>query len=482
MSTKKISLVEVLIWIFSILLVVVVASPFALGFKIQNDYSVMLRNLSNILQVDIRVMQYNRGFFSSSAIIEYAVPNSAVNFRMQEEIIHGPVYLGLINQGKSPLVAAVIKGNATSSPASDPIMRQLFSGNNALVYQNLIDFAGNFKTEGYLPPINKVIQLDAVEFKVRSSGMVFTEHYSAINGTLTGEVSVPSFNLSEIDTNINLQDMKLSFHGSMGQNGLMMGDSVLALAKLDIKSLDEQFAMHNLNVRSITSEHGVLVDSQAQVNVREIYASNQKLGPVSINASVNGLNARSIKQLQAAQKEIEAKVKQGVPPEQINAMMAGQMLGLLPDLFKQAEIKVMPVSIESEMGKLEANFNLAMEGLDNNAPADPLFMLNAINLKIDFSVDEPLMRQLVEWQYVTNQERLNALGTASSQKAEADIQLEQKVTENLQGMLDENWLVFENGTYKSDISLQQGVMTLNDKSVDPMQQIMSQMSAPAGTP
>ncbi|MCW9012933.1 MAG: YdgA family protein [Gammaproteobacteria bacterium] len=481
MSTKKVSLVEILLWFFVVLLAVLIASPFALGFKIQNDYSLMLNNLSRMMQVDMRIARYDRGYFSSSVILELQLPNAPETIQLSEEIIHGPVYLGLLNQGKSPLVAAVVKGKILSSAEMATMVQQMFSGQQPLVYQAIIDFTGNLDVQGYMPPVNATIPQDAGVLNVQSSGMGFNQKYSSVNGTVTGEINMPSFNLIEADTDIAVRGVNISFHGNMGQNDLMMGDSVISLTSLDIKSAGEQFAMHNVNLRSMASEHGVLVDSQAQLNVREIYASNQQLGPVAFNFSVNGLNANSIKQVQAAQKEIEAKIQQGIPPEQINAMMAGQLMGLLPDMFKQAEIKIKPLSIQSEMGALEANLDLSVDGLDTNTPADPLFMLNAIKLDVDFSVDEALMRQLVEWQIVSHQEQLQAVGSKSSQQVEAGIELEQKVTENLQGMLDENWLKFADGIYKSQISLHQGLMTLNDKSVDPMQQIMSQM-APTPSP
>jgi uncharacterized protein YdgA (DUF945 family) len=53
--------------------------------------------------------------------------------------------------------------------------------------------------------------------------------------------------------------------------------------------------------------------------------------------------------------------------------------------------------------------------------------------------------------------------------------MEQKVSENLRGLMDENWLVFTDGVYSSHISLHQGQMQLNDRQVDPLQQFMSQM-------
>ena len=110
MSAKRISPAEILIWIFVLLLVVVVASPFALGFKIKTDYSALTQKISDMMQIDLSIVKYDRGYFSSDVTMDVQIPGVPASFQFKEKIIHGPVYLGLINQGKSPFVAAVIKG------------------------------------------------------------------------------------------------------------------------------------------------------------------------------------------------------------------------------------------------------------------------------------------------------------------------------------------------------------------------------------
>ena len=109
------------------------------------------------------------------------------------------------------------------------------------------------------------------------------------------------------------------------------------------------------------------------------------------------------------------------------------------------------------------------------APADPMFLLTAINLEMDMSADEALLKQLVDWQLTANAEQLMAVGNDRSKKAEASVSMSQKVDENLKGLIDENWLIYTDVKYSSRITLQQGMMTINNKQVDPMAQIMSQM-------
>ena len=482
MSVKKISPVEILIWFVVFLLLLLVISPFALGFKIKNDYTAMVDNLSNIMQADVRILSYTRGFFTSDVMLEMRIPNAPVAVQFRENIIHGPLYLGLLNQGKSPLAGAVVNGELVVNPEFKAQADKIFAGKSPLIYQSIIDFSGNVSSEAYVPPVDAVIEDDTGALAIQSSGMVMSSRYSMAHQTMSGESSLPMFAISSEQGSMSLDNLTMNFSANMGSNGLLMGDSNLSLGKLDVQGQDDQFALHDLRISSVTSEVGQLINSLVQMNAREIYASNERFGPATFNMAVNGLNAVSLKQLQDMQKEIQAQMEQGLPPEQINAMVAGQMIALVPDLMKQADIKIDPLKLESELGALESRLSFSVEGLDQNAPADPMFMLSALNLDLTFDVDAPLMRQLIVWYLSANENQVAAAGDPRARQAEKNLPLDQKVNENLQGMIDENWLTLKDGVYSSHISLHQGQMQLNDKLVDPLQQFMSQMPAPGGAP
>jgi uncharacterized protein YdgA (DUF945 family) len=440
----------------------------------------MISRFSEMMQADIRVASYDRGFFSSDVVLELKLANPSTVIQFSENIIHGPVYLGLLNQGKSPLVAAVIKGKLVPNAEYRAMLNKVFAGQSPLVYQEIVDYTGNVVVDVYVPAVDTVIEQDTGPLAIQSSGMVFKSVYSMAQQTMSGEGGMAEFVFNSEQSSVSVENLKMNFSGRMGINDLLMGDSNLSLARLDVQSANEQFAMHDLRVSSVTSEVGQLINSLVQVNVREIYASNERFGPATFNIAVNGLNAGGLKKLQAMQKDIEARLEQGVPPEQINAMVAGEMIALVPDLIKQADMKIDPFKLDSELGSLQSTLNFSVEGLDQNAPADPMFMMSALNLDLTLDVDAPLMRQLIIWYLDANADQVKLAGDATARKAEKNIPLEQKVNENLQGMIDENWLTINDGVYSSHISLHQGQMQLNGKLVDPLQQFMSQMPAPGG--
>lgn len=475
MSSKRISLSEVLLWLIVLLLLLVVASPVALGFKIKSDYGLMVDNLSELVEADIQIVRYNRGFFTSSALLELRAPSLPSPIQFKEEIIHGPVYLGLINQGKFPFIGALVKGEMIRPVELDAVMLQLFGNQSPYVYQNIIDFFGNVNSEAYIPAINTTLHQESGPTKVNFSGMVLKTRYQSSAQSFTGEGRLNLLALNS-ESDINLQGLSFSYSGKIGQNGIMVGDSVISLPKLEVKSSEDQFAINSFTLRSVTTEQGNLLNSESMLNAREIFVSNERFGPVAFNLSVNGLNAPALKKAQQIQEDMEAKLQSGIPEEQVNAMMMGEMMGLLPDLFKQADIRIDPLSIESELGGLQAQLELSLSGLDQNTPADPMFLLNAINIDFALDIDKRLMHQLVEWQLLTSEANAQKAGNKTSRGRESNAVMQRKVGENIRALIAENWIVFEDEIYSSQISMHEGQMMMNSKQVDPIAQIMSQMN------
>lgn len=473
MSSNRISLTEVLLWLIVILLLLVVASPVALGFKIKNDYGQMVNNLSELINADIRVVNYQRGYFTSNAILELNLPSLPVPVQFKEEIVHGPIYLGLINQGKSPIMGALIKGQMIRPSGTEPMLLQLFGNQSPYVYQNIVGFTGNVDSESYIPVIKTTLQQDSGSTKVDFSGLILKTHYDSSSKSFTGEGRLNLLSLNS-DSDINIQGLSFSYSGKIGKNDIMIGDSVVSLPKLEVNSPQDQFAINSFTLRSVTTEQGQLLNSESMLNAREIFLSNERFGPIAFNLSINGLNAPALKRFQKVQQEMQANLESGMPEEQVSAMMMGQMMGLLPDMFKQAEIRIDPLSIESELGGMQAQLEFSVTGLDQNTPADPMFLMNAINIDFALDVDKRLLHQMVEWQIMASEASAQAEGRAF----DARTPMQRKVAENIRTMMNENWLIFEDEIYSSQISMHQGQMVLNNKQVDPMTQLMSQM-APA---
>jgi len=470
MSTRRVSALEVIIWITLFLFVLLAFSPYVIGYKAKSDYTNLINQMSKISQHDLHVSNYSQGFFSSQATVVLNLPQYPEPVLFKEEIVHGPVYLGLINQGKSPFIAAVIKGELDMEAAQLKTIKSILSGSGPVVYQHLISFNGNVDSQVYVPAINTLIQDGETTVHLESSGVIYTQFLSSADNSIKGEMTVPSFKVKEENFDMILKGSVVNFSGHKGSTQLMIGDSVASVDVINIDSAEEQFAVKKLIVHSITSEEGELINSGAQISAREVLVSNQKIGPVALNLSINGLNANSLLLLEKMIIDLDNQAAQGVPEEKINNLMTSQMMVIMPDLIKQAELNINPLSFNSELGRLEADMEFKLDRVEGDISTNPFGLFNAVNFHLNLSIDEPLIRKIIAWNLD------NDTGSSKSSAIHNTInheQVAQKVDENLKALMDVNWLVKDEGVYLSKISMQNSELLINDTSVDALQQIMS---------
>lgn len=463
MSTRRISVIEIFIWLLLLVIILLAISPYAVGFKVKSEYAQTVDKFAELLQLDMQVEEYHQGFYSSVAVLSVSLPDITEKVYLNEEIVHGPVSLGLLNQHQTPFVVAVVHGDLDVAKTDIDILHKLFNGKSALLYQHILAFNGDIESQLYLPSTRSTFENNGEIITVTSSGALLKQLVNA-NG-VKGDFSLPSLKVKSGSTLVNVDTLSVSFTATEGSNQLMVGESVVSVNALEINSEQEQFALKSLAARSITSDNNELINSGTQISISEVLASNHKFGPLKFNLSLNGLNGQSLHQLQSLQQQLNEKRLQGIPEEQLNAMLMGQVMAIVPDLIKQAEIRINPLSVNSELGRLEADMDFSMTGIDANTPADPVYLMQAMKFNLNFSIDEPLIKQLISWNIQNAQLSKDTVAPTP-----------QLVNDNLNELLKEKWLVLNEGVYMSEITMSQGQLLINGKAIDPMQQIMSTTS------
>ena len=480
MRTKRVSVLEVSIWITLVIFTLLAFSPFIVGYKAKSDYANLINQLSKISNLDLQITNYSQGFFSSKATLALNLPSYSETLVFKEEIVHGPVYLGLISQDKSPFVAAVINGKLDVESAAFTKLTKLLSGNSPVFYQHLIGFNGNVDSQAYVPAIKTTINEGSESVNLESSGAIYTQFISSTDESVKGELTVPLFEIKDNNFAMILKDTVVSFSGKKGINQLMIGDSVISVGVLNIDSAHEQFAVKKLVVHSLSSEEGQMINSGAQISAREVLASNQKFGPVALNMSLNGLDVPSLLQIEKMKLSLDKQKSQGVEADKINSLMINQLAEIMPALIKKAKANINPLSVNSELGRLEADMEFKLIGLAEQIPIDPIVLLNAIKFDLNISIDEPLIRKLFAWHLENIDDDKSSTALLGVKSENSHLLMSKKVDENLDALMQINWLVKDENVYLSKISMHQGELLVNDITVDALQQIISSLGGDPG--
>lgn len=467
MSIKKISFVEIFLWTLVFLLILISLTPVALGFKVKSDFHSLVEQASTFYQMDIEVQDYSQGAYSSDATLVIRMPELNDSIKIHHEIIHGPVYTGLISQGRSPFVVAVTRGELIANAGQKSFLQGVFPDSKPVMTQEIIGFSGNVDSQVYIPAFDTQFDTETGPVRVQFSGMVIDQHYNTTTQDFEGEAQSNALSITMMETEVRFDSILSSFSGNIGKSSLLMGESAVNIGSIKTTTSTDSMTLNTINLTSNTAESGPVVNTKALFSVQEILTPKQKYGPLNFILSLNGLDAASLNQLNELQDSVKQQVEQGIPEEQASAMMIGQLMGLIPELIRKAEFKISPFKLDSDLGSIETTVNFRLEGLDENTPADPAFLISAIRLNVDMGIDNLLLRHFVSMQVQSSM----ADSPDSMTAEDLDIQ----VDDVIKGMLVSQFLAQDEDRYVTRINMQQGVMLINGMTVDPMQQLMSAM-------
>ena len=457
MSVKRITLLEVSLWLVAILMLFLVLSPYAIGMLVRQDYPTMLQNVARSLQGRVLIEEYEQGYFKST--IRYQLffsPQARFDFR--EDIIHGPLYLGLINQGRSPFVAAVVQGQSLATHVS-AVLKPWFGG-SGFVYQNVMDYNGDTLIQAYLPANRQVLQYQQTPYQMSLSPMTAETFYRADKQRFSGEIKLPAVQLQSADAGIRGKKIELSFMLLAGQGDLLEGDGLLSLPYFEYQSSKEQVVLQNLIVQLQNVQQNGRYTLAMQLNTREAFASNERFGPLEINLSLFDLDKVGVSRYLSQGHKM---------PDDLESSLSA----FLPFFIKGAGVELHNFKLSSDLGNLQGRFLLSGDAGDSQASADPLALLNGMNLQLSFQADKALMEQMIAWQLQMHE-------AESPQTVDPAVPMSQKVADNLRGLVAENWLSFDRQTYRCQLDISQGQARLNQQPVDPLASIMSQIQSSTG--
>lgn len=445
--SKKISFFEMSLWMLALLMLVLVISPYAMGWLAKKQYPQMLRHLAHSVQAELHILQYQQSYFKSSIRYRMIFSNQQ-QLEFKEDIIHGPLYLGLINQSQSPFVAAVVQGKLLQAKGFDEIKPWLQS--SALIYQHVMAYDGSATTQAYLP---------AYQYEMLStSAMQLQARYSSSKQTFSGVVKLPSYYHKTDDAQLSVQNLELSFmlHASKGL--FLEGDGLLSMQQFEYRRNHEQWLLQNLIIQ-LQNEQQERLNLSAHINVNEAFALNERFTSMQLNMRLSSVDAKTAQQLWREPSDLFDK--------KIDVIIAA----LLPIFHQGAKFEIMALNLSSDLGGLDGRFALSSEAALPASSADPLSLLNALNVSLMFSAEKKLMAQIIAWQFLSD-----AAMQADKQKIKP-VQIKQQAEQYLRALVADNWLSLSQQRYRCELEMSQGQAKLNRQMFDPLASIMSKIQS-----
>jgi len=283
-------LLEIILAIISFSLLLLLLLPYFSGYKIQTDYSDALTTLSKSAGLSLETVSYQRNWFSSNARLIAKNSRQEIVFEVIQEIVHGPLYLGLILQGRSPVVNMVVKGHfIMAEPVQGSEQYAVFlSSLSPVTLSAYMDYDGDavisLQASG-----NTTKKEDSSQFQIKTVSLDM--EYTASSDQLEGELIIPELSFYGKQF-VELENLMFGFEQVFLAN--KSGDMVLSFSSLKFKHLQRIVDLRKVSARIKRSVNAGLHDLGFDLNVSKLNVFNEQVNNLSLRMLVSGLDLTGV--------------------------------------------------------------------------------------------------------------------------------------------------------------------------------------------
>lgn len=452
-----------------VIIVVLFASPFALGMLAESNVRAQVENLDTYQALSFEVTEYDRGWFSSEATVEIRPASAFLELAAVDpslggmgdqlvapfsiEIGHGPI-LTLNGFGFGSF--AVIAGIDPEAEWLDNVLTELDIPYLFELHGNA-GFGSGFDFEGGIPPFEIVDDDETGSF----SGLEITGNTNGQNLVLN--MALDNFSVQGPFESMTIEDVFLDADyevfrfdtvpigtGTFGIGRVMMAnpllgaDAVTGMEGLSAMGSVSRGADNKLDISALYS-----VDSVSAMPI-------PALSDIALGLNFNDIDAEAVDELYALINGIYSN------PESVD-MMAFAMLPIVEKIIQgEPTLSIDPMRFTMDTESLDAKLTVSI-----NADAlpsgqvmelmDPSVALNAFDATLEMTISKELLNTLMVFG-LTEQMGAQLAGMTEEEVAEMmQMQVDQSIA-----MVVAQGMVVDNGdTFSTRIVYENGVADVN---------------------
>ncbi len=408
-------------------------SPYFIGSSAEKQLKEMYAQMSAHPSYSLEVSEYNKGWFSSQAKIKLVIdgiPNAEIpEFSLIQKLSHGPILMG--NRGfafgisDSTFSLNLPKEAQTEIDKLNFLNEDTFNVDMRVYFNGAFDMsmmmkAFEFEEKDVKVSVNasELISAATSSTHIESSG-----YWDGMTVTKNG-TQVFSFGKMQLSATQELAN------GSSVFSPYALGDTEFELTIDNIKgqgdSPEQTFNASDLSLTFFSRMNGDLADGGAVISAKSIEAMQMKFTDAVYDLALNNLNYDIV---------VKMNELMSTPQAQANPMVAmAEVQGLLPELIKHNPIlKINNIGVTTEQGKIETTATVQFDQQVYD-PNNPMTMMVALDAKANGSAPEAFFMLL-------------------------------GMSEQVEPMVQQNFLVRENGKLKFNFSFNQGQALLNGNPI-----------------
>lgn len=354
-----------------ILAALVLGSYYGMGYLTEKKVRETLDVINQTNGLNVQVAEYNRGWFSSSAVFDWhlqipehvmttangqseTVPAEEHQLTMPVKVYHGPVIFAnhavKFGFGYAHSVLALpekvvdrFKSVFTSESIQPKLDLNLF-----------VNFLDKTSIELSVPAFKLIAKEGNGQFEWK--GLSSDTSVSSDMNKIAGSLNVEGFTITKNQLKTVMSSIHSEYNLHRNDAGLYLGDANVSFPSLIVTNNGQEiFELSQFEVQSDTNIENGLFNSHFKTSINKVVANSKTYGPGSLEVAIRNLDADVLAQINQQVNQIQ----QGNDPQRQQAMLA--ILPELPRLFsKGAEFEISEMNFTMPQGKIEGKMLLSL--------------------------------------------------------------------------------------------------------------------------
>ncbi len=395
-----------LIQLVLLLILLLTFAPLGMGMWLQHTYYSLVSYYNAQGDVAIQVLNYQRGWMSSSASLrvkiinptlvtwvkESGVVDPQLDLLVEQKIQHGPILYYPAQISPFYFGLAVIHNQWQLSSAMQEFLKVFATVVGDIQDDDVISFAGNYIKYFKINSLysNLPNQQVSVQFKQGLTGKI--ELFPGQN-KLNATIKFPDVILLAANKHgaMKASAGMLQLDQQQAKSGLWLGYLKLQLAALTAQDFaGYSFSLAGLNLAGTIKERAEKIASEHIVDIEKITLAKQTFGPLHLKVTSSALISQAVVDMIIAYRQI---MQRG---ELYASQLQLKMLSLLPKvLVTDSQVQLDAFHLSAPEGDFDMTGQIAWPYQGKSA-YDFEELVRDMNLEVDARVSKPLLNPLIE--------------------------------------------------------------------------------------
>jgi len=420
--------------ILLVILAALLATPYFVGSQAEGKMRDVYAELNKMPTYEVTVSEYNRGWFSSSAKVRFAIkiPQTAqtipdFGLTVTQQMQHGPFLWH--SQGFGVGLVDIDFGIEL-----DDAMQAELDKVDALSKDNIratsrVAFGGSMSSQFEITPF--VIDKESVNIAIHQAQVTSSldsDNHILGQGEWDGmSVSDKGVKVFELGKTRFSMDQKLASGELLSPDAIFVGDFSMNMDRINVlaETPQQNFQMNEISLIATSDINDDLANINIVMGAKEMSVIQQQFSDLVYDVSIEKLDVATLQEFNRLMAE-----NQGADP----MVMAAQFQSVLPKLIEKGPmLKINQIGVNTSEGKITSDMQLTFDNQVYDAN-NPMTMMLALDAKAKGNAPEA---------FFTN------LGMGA----------------NIEQMVQQNFLVRDNDLLKFDFTFKGGQALLNGNPI-----------------